>query len=61
MPEKQVTDELRDQLLDRLAEEYDGYSFDETNRVKVFSTWSVNSFFLNVWKKGYVAFGNYWY
>ena len=61
MPEEQVTDELRDQLLDRLAEEYDGYSFDETNRLKVFSTWSVNSFFLNVWKKGYVAFGNYWY
>ena len=61
MQEAQVTEELRDQLLDRLAEEYDGYSFDETNRLKVFSTWSVNSFFLNVWKKGYAAFGNYWY
>ena len=59
--EEQVTEEQRDELLDRLAEEYNGYCFDETNRVKVFSTWSVNSFFLNAYKKRYVVFGDYWY
>lgn len=47
--------------MDRLAEEYNGYCFDETHRIKVYSTWSINCFFMNAYKKGYVVFGDYWY
>lgn len=59
--EEQVTAEQREELLDRLAEEYNGYCFDETHRIKVYSTWSINCFFMNAYKKGYVVFGDYWY
>ena len=61
MPEEQVTDELRDQLLDRLAEEYDGYSFDAEYRHRVFSTWSVNTFFHEAASRKKVIFSDYWY
>lgn len=43
--EENVTEEQRGELIDRLAENYNGYCFDETNKAKVFSTWSVSSFF----------------
>lgn len=61
IPAEMVTEEQRNALLDRLAAEYDGYCFDETCLNKVFSTWSVNTFFQSLAKKKYVAFGDYWY
>ncbi len=39
-----VTEEQREEVLDRLALEYNGYCFDQLNQKKVFSTWSVNKF-----------------
>ncbi len=41
--------------------EYNGYSFDESNTKKVFSTWSVNRFFTFVQNKQIVNYGDYWY
>ena len=40
----EVTDTQIESLLDRLAQNYDGYCFDEDYEKKVFSTWSVNTF-----------------
>ncbi len=59
--EDNVTDEQLDSMLDKLAQNYDGYCFDEDYEKKVFSTWSVNNFFQNVYKKKKVQFGEYWY
>ena len=56
-----VTDEQIESLLDRLAKNYDGYCFDEDNEKKVFSTWSVNSFFQSIIENKFVDFGEYWY
>ena len=56
-----VTDEQIESLLDRLAKNYDGYCFDEDNEKKVFSTWSVNTFFQTMVGKKKVQFGEYWY
>ena len=56
-----VTDEQIDSLLDRLAKNYDGYCFDEFYKKKVFSTWSVNSFFQSIIENKFVDFGDYWY
>ena len=56
-----VTDEQIESLLDRLAKNYDGYCFDEDNEKKVFSTWSVNTFFQTMVGKEKVQFGEYWY
>ena len=56
-----VTDEQIESLLDRLAQNYDGYCFDEDNEKKVFSTWSVNKFFQTMIEKKKVQFGEYWY
>ena len=56
-----VTDEQIDSLLDRLAKNYDGYCFDEFYKKKVFSTWSVNSFFQSIIENKFVDFGEYWY
>jgi hypothetical protein len=61
IPEEQVTEGQRDALLDRLSEEYDGYCFDKFYEKKVFSTWSVNSFFQEVIENQRVVFGDYWY
>ena len=56
-----VTDEQIESLLDRLAKNYDGYCFDEFYKKKVFSTWSVNTFFQTMIEKKKVQFGEYWY
>ena len=56
-----VTDEQIESLLDRLAKNYDGYCFDEFYKKKVFSTWSVNSFFQSIIENKFVDFGEYWY
>ena len=61
IPEEQVTEAERDTLLDRLSEEYDGYCFDKFYQNKVFSTWSVNSFFQEVIENRKINFGDYWY
>ena len=48
-------------MLDRLAKNYDGYCFDEFYKKKVFSTWSVNSFFQSIVENKLVFFDEYWY
>ena len=57
----EVTDTQIESLLDRLAQNYDGYCFDEDYEKKVFSTWSVNTFFQTMVGKKKVQFGEYWY
>ena len=57
----EVTDTQIESLLDRLAQNYDGYCFDEDYEKKVFSTWSVNSFFQSIIENKFVDFGDYWY
>ena len=56
-----VTDTQLESLLDRLAQNYDGYCFDEYYEKKVFCTWSVNTFLQSVVDKKKVQFGEYWY
>ncbi|MGN0916476.1 MAG: AAA family ATPase [Succinivibrio sp.] len=56
-----VTDAQIEDILDKLAYNYDGYCFDEDCEKKVFSTWSVNNFFQSVSAKKKVQFGDYWY
>ena len=56
-----VTEAQIESLLDRLAKNYDGYCFDEDYEKKVFSTWSVNTFFQTMVGKKKVQFGEYWY
>ena len=57
----EVTDTQLESLLDRLAQNYDGYCFDEDYEKKVFSTWSVNSFFQSIVENKFVFFDEYWY
>ena len=56
-----VTDTQIESMLDRLAQNYDGYCFDEDYEKKVFCTWSVNTFLQSVVDKKKVQFGEYWY
>ena len=58
---EEVTDTQIESMLDRLAKNYDGYCFDEDYEKKVFSTWSVNTFFQTMIEKKKVQFGEYWY
>ena len=60
-PQEQVTESERDELLDRLSEEYDGYCFDSFYENKVFSTWSVINFFKETAETRMMVFRNYWY
>lgn len=60
-PQEQVTETERDELLDRLSEEYDGYCFDSFYENKVFSTWSVIKFFKETAETRMMVFRNYWY
>lgn len=60
-PQEQVTGSERDELLDRLSEEYDGYCFDSFYENKVFSTWSVIKFFKETAETRMMVFRNYWY
>ena len=56
-----VNDADIENLLDRMAVQYDSYCFDEFNENKVFSTYSVNCFLLDIYEKKTVRFGDYWY
>ena len=56
-----VTDAQIESMLDMMAQNYDGYCFEEFYKKKVFSTWSVNKFFQNIVKNKFVDFGEYWY
>ncbi len=56
-----VTEEQRNEVLDRLALEYNGYCFDQLNQNRVFSTWSVNKFFDFVKNDLVVRYGDYWF
>ena len=57
----EVTDNMLESMLDMMAQNYDGYCFDEFYKKKVFSTWSVNKFFQNIVRNKFVDFGEYWY
>ena len=48
IPEEEVTDKQREELLDSLSEECGGYCFDETGSVKVYSPLSVSRFFRSI-------------
>ena len=56
-----VTDTDIEEFLDRMAEHYDSYCFDEFYERKVFSTYSVNNFLQSISQKQRVSFGDYWY
>ena len=56
-----VTDTQIEAMLDKLAQNYDGYCFDEFYKKKVFCTWSVNNFFQSIVDNHFVYFGEYWY
>ena len=56
-----VSDEDIENLLDRMAVNYDGYCFDEFFENKVFSTYSVNNFLQDIAERRKVVFGDYWY
>ena len=56
-----VTDTQIESMLDMMAQNYDGYCFDEDYEKKVFSTWSVNKIFQTMIEKKKVHFGEYWY
>ena len=58
---EEVTDAQIESMLDMMAQNYDGYCFDEFYKMKVFSTWSVNSFFQSIIENKFVDFGDYWY
>ncbi|MBQ8024691.1 MAG: AAA family ATPase [Succinivibrio sp.] len=57
----EVTDAQLESMLDMMAQNYDGYCFDEFYKKKVFSTWSVNKFFQSVVNNEFVYFDEYWY
>ena len=59
--QESVTDSEIENLLDRMAAYYDSYCFDEFNKNKVFSTYSVNGFLQDLYEKKTVRFGDYWY
>jgi hypothetical protein len=58
---EEVTDAQIESMLDMMAQNYDGYCFDEFYKKKVFSTWSVNKFFQSAVANKFVYFGEYWY
>ena len=58
---EEVTDTQIESMLDMMAQNYDGYCFDEFYKKKVFSTWSVNKFLQSVVSNKFVYFGEYWY
>ena len=56
-----VTKEEIEEFVERIADNYDGFSFDEFHKNKVFSTYSVNVFLQSLYRKKCVEFGDYWY
>ena len=57
IPVEQVKTEQVEQLLDELAQWYDGYCFDLAGKHHVFSLWSLLCFF----REEDTAFGTYWF
>ena len=57
----EVTIDEREELLDKISEQYNGYCFDEFNEIKVFSTYSVNNFFSKLLDVKKLVYGDYWY
>ncbi len=57
----QVSDIEINNVLNRLAYEYNGYNFDKYGEKRVFSTWSVNNFFNEVYFNNKINYGDYWY
>ena len=57
----EVTEAQIESMLDMMAQNYEGYCFDEFYKKKVFSTWSVNKFFQSAVSNKFVYFGEYWY
>ena len=57
----EVSDYELESMLDLMAQNYDGYCFDEDYEKKVFCTWSVNTFLQSVVDKKKVQFGEFWY
>ena len=58
---EEVTEEQKEAVLGKLAQEYDGYCFDKLYKDKVFCTWSVNNFCSKLLTEGYLEYGDYWY
>ena len=56
-----ISNQQIENTLDVLAQNYDGYCFDQDGLVKVFSTWSINNFFQNVKTSHKFELDNYWY
>lgn len=56
-----VTDNDVELFIDKIAEYYNGYCFDEFCDNKVFSTYSVNNFLQDIVLKRKAVFGDYWY
>ncbi|WP_164954194.1 AAA family ATPase [Succinivibrio dextrinosolvens] len=56
-----VTNEEIEEFVERIADNYDGFSFDEYHKNKVFSTYSVNVFLQSLYRKKCVKFGDYWF
>ncbi len=56
-----VTPAQKEQILDELAFEYNGYCFDQYYENKVFSTWSINNFFMSVANDHKIKYSNFWY
>ena len=50
----------RKELLQQLAQHYDGFCFDEDAAVKVYCPYSINKFFFQVYKGKKPRFDNYW-
>lgn len=51
----------KESLLNTLALNYDNICYDEYGIKSVFSTWSINNFFIEASNKLKIKFGNYWF
>ena len=58
IPEREVTDQQINALMDELRRYYDGYCFDRKHMTHVYQTWSVLRFFSS---SGIPEFDDYWY
>ena len=59
--QSEVTSSQVEAVLDRMAEQYNGYCFDRYAKKTVFSTWSVNNFLQEVSQSSECHYGDYWY
>lgn len=58
VPEREVTEQQINALMDELRRYYDGYCFDRKHMTHVYQTWSVLRFFSS---SGIPEFDDYWY